>query len=193
MLFRSGRWVNGPGAALFKAIARELGPLPIIAEDLGVITPDVVALRKRFSFPGMRILQFAFGGGSDNLYLPHNHEPDAAVYAGTHDNNTTVGWWYSAGPAERQHVCDYLGLGPQERVVEIHWQLIRAACASVADTAVHTMQDVLGLAGAHRMNFPGQGEGWWAWRFSWSQVAPEHAQRLADLCRLYRRDGTPLA
>ena len=188
-----GRWVNGPGAALFKAIARELGPLPIIAEDLGVITPDVVALRKRFSFPGMRILQFAFGGGSDNLYLPHNHEPDAAVYAGTHDNNTTVGWWYSAGPAERQHVCDYLGLGPQERVVEIHWQLIRAACASVADTAVHTMQDVLGLAGAHRMNFPGQGEGWWAWRFSWSQVAPEHAQRLADLCRLYRRDGTPLA
>ena len=190
----NGRWVNGPGAALFKAIARELGPLPIIAEDLGVITPDVVALRKRFHLPGMRILQFAFGGGGDNLYLPHNHEPDAAVYTGTHDNNTTQGWWQNASHAEQQHVLGYLGLGGQpDAAAQIHWHLIRAACASVADTAVHPMQDVLGLGHEHRMNFPGQGEGWWAWRFNWWQVTPEHAQRLAEMCRLYRRDGTPIA
>ena len=188
----NGRWVNGPGAALFKAIARDLGPLPIIAEDLGVITPDVVALRKRFHLPGMRILQFAFGGGSDNLYLSHNHEPDSAVYTGTHDNNTTQGWWQNASHAERQQVLGYFGLADQpETSQQIHWHLIRAACASVADTAVHPMQDVLGLGPEHRMNFPGQGEGWWAWRFSWWQVVPEHAQRLAGMCRLYRRDGTP--
>lgn len=190
----NGRWVNGPGAALFKAIARDLGPLPIIAEDLGVITPDVVALRKRFKFPGMRILQFAFGAGSDNLYLPHNHEPDAAVYTGTHDNNTTQGWWHGASYAEQQHVLAYLGLdGQHDAAAQIHWHLIRAACASVADTAVHPMQDVLGLGHEQRMNFPGQGEGWWAWRFSWWQVVPEQAQRLAEMCRLYRRDGTPIA
>jgi 4-alpha-glucanotransferase len=190
----NGRWVNGPGAALFKAIARDLGPLPIIAEDLGVITPDVVALRKRFHLPGMLILQFAFGGGSDNLYLPHNHEPDSAVYTGTHDNNTTLGWWQGASHAEQQHVLAYLGLAGQGDVAaQIHWHLIRAACASVADTAVHPMQDVLGLGPEERMNFPGQGEGWWAWRFDWRQVTPEHAQRLAEMCRLYRRDGTPTA
>ena len=190
----NGRWVNGPSAALFKAIARDLGPLPIIAEDLGVITPDVLALRKRFHFPGMRILQFAFGGGSDNLYLPHNHEPDSAVYCGTHDNNTTQGWWQAASYAEQQHVLAYLGLFDQAGAAQqIHWHLIRAACASVADTAVHPMQDVLGLGHESRMNFPGQGAGWWAWRFNWWQVTPEHAQRLAEMCRLYRRDGTPLA
>ena len=188
-----GHWVNGPGAALFKAIARELGPLPVIAEDLGVITPDVVALRKRFHFPGMRVLQFAFGGGSDNLYLPHNHEPDSAVYTGTHDNNTTRGWWQAASHAEQQHVLAYLGLDQQaDAESQIHWHLMRAACASVADTSVYPMQDVLGLGPESRMNFPGQGAGWWAWRFDWRQVTPEHAQRLADMCRLYRRDGTPI-
>ena len=189
----NGRWVNGPGAALFKAIARELGPLPVIAEDLGVITPDVLALRKRFHFPGMSILQFAFGGASDNLYLPHNHEPDSAVYTGTHDNNTTQGWWQAASYAEQQHVLAYLGLVDQVGAAQqIHWHLIRAACASVADTAVHPMQDVLGLGHESRMNFPGQGAGWWAWRFSWWQVTPEHAQRLAKMCQLYRRDRPPI-
>ncbi len=183
-----GRWVPGPGEALFKAIARELGPLPIIAEDLGVITPDVVALRKKFAFPGMRILQFAFDGGSGNAYLPHNHDVDAVVYTGTHDNDTTQGWWASLSEDQRHRVRDYLGVDGRE----IHWDLIRAACASVADTAVHPMQDVLGLSGEHRMNWPGKGEGYWQWRFAWSQVRPEHAQRLAHLTRLYRRDGTPM-
>jgi 4-alpha-glucanotransferase len=173
---------------LFKAIGRALGPLPIIAEDLGVITPDVHALRKKFAFPGMRILQFAFGGGSDNTYLPHNHEADSVVYTGTHDNDTTQGWWAAALPHEQQHVREVLATG----AAEIHWDLIRCACASVADTALYPMQDVLGLGSTHRMNFPGKGDGYWEWRFSWDQVRPEHAQRLAHFCRLYRRDGTPL-
>jgi 4-alpha-glucanotransferase len=184
----NGHWVPGPGEALFKAIGRALGPLPIIAEDLGVITPDVVALRRKFAFPGMRILQFAFGGGSDNTYLPHNHEHDSVVYTGTHDNDTTQGWWAAAPPHEQQHVREVLATDG----AEIHWALIRSACASVADTALYPLQDVLGLSSEHRMNFPGKGEGFWEWRFRWDQVQPEHAQRLAQLCRIYRRDGTPL-
>ncbi len=183
-----GRWLPGPGEALFKAIAKALGPLPIIAEDLGVITPDVTALRRKFAFPGMRILHFAFDGGSGNAYLPHNHDADSVVYTGTHDNDTTLGWWASLTDAQRDRVRDYLGVDGSE----IHWDLIRAACASVADTVVHPMQDVLGLGGEHRMNLPGRGEGYWEWRFDWQQVRPEHAQRLAHLTQIYRRDGTPL-
>jgi 4-alpha-glucanotransferase len=183
-----GRWLPGPGDALFKAIGKALGPLPIIAEDLGVITPDVTALRRKFAFPGMRILHFAFDGGSGNAYLPHNHDVDSVVYTGTHDNDTTLGWWASLADAQRERVLDYLGSDG----TEIHWDLIRAACASVADTVVHPMQDVLGLTGEHRMNLPGRGQGYWEWRFAWQQVLPGHAQRLAHLTQLYRRDGTPL-
>ena len=180
-----GRWRPGRGAALFKAIAKALGPLPIIAEDLGLITPEVAALRKRFAFPGMRILHFAFGGDSGNAYLPHHHEPDSVVYTGTHDNDTTLGWWAQASEHEREHVRAYLATQGDE----IAWDLIRAACASVADTAIYPLQDVLGLTGEHRMNLPGRGEGYWEWRFGWEQVLPEHAQRLAALCRLYGRGG----
>jgi 4-alpha-glucanotransferase len=182
----NGQWLPGPGAKLFKAIAKALGPMPIIAEDLGVITPDVVALRKRFALPGMRILQFAFGDKNTNPYLPHNHEPDTVVYPGTHDNDTTLGWWASATEAERHHAREYLNTDGHE----IHWDLIRAACASVADTAIVPMQDILGLGSEHRMNFPGEGEGHWEWRFSWAQARPEHANRLAHLCRLYGRADT---
>ncbi len=178
-----GRWRAGPGAALFKAIAMALGPLPIIAEDLGLITPDVTALRKRFAFPGMRILHFAFGGDSRNAYLPHHHEPDSVVYTGTHDNDTTLGWWAGASAHERIHALAYLGCEGRE----MHWDLIRAACASVADTAIVPLQDVLGLGGEHRMNLPGRSEGYWEWRFEWAQVQPAHAQRLAALCGLYGR------
>lgn len=182
-----GRWVPGPGEALFHALHEAIGAMPIIAEDLGVITADVEALRKQFGFPGMRILQFAFDAGSGNHFLPHNHEQDTVVYTGTHDNDTTRGWWDKASAHERQHVCNYLATDGRE----IHWDLIRAACASVADMAIHPMQDVLGLGGEHRMNFPGKSEGYWEWRFSWDQVQPEQAQRLQRLCALYRRDGTP--
>jgi 4-alpha-glucanotransferase len=184
-----GRWVPAPGAALFEAIERALGPLPIVAEDLGVITPDVVALRERCGFPGMRVLQFAFGSGSGNAYLPHNHEAASVVYTGTHDNDTTRGWWGGgATEAERHHLREMLATDGRE----IHWDLIRAALSSVADTAIVPMPDVLGLGSEARMNFPGKGEGWWRWRFAWDQVRPEHAARLAHLTRLFRRDGTPL-
>lgn len=185
---QKGRWLPGPGMALFKAINKSLGPIPIIAEDLGVITPDVVALRRKFGLPGMRILHFAFGSGSGNTFLPHNHEPDTVVYTGTHDNDTTLGWWNNANEFERNHLRDYLGTEAKE----VHWDLIKAACASVADTAIHPLQDVLGLGASSRMNFPGKSEGYWEWRFSWEQVKPQHAQRLAHLCRIFRRDGTHL-
>jgi 4-alpha-glucanotransferase len=181
-----GQWLPGPGAPLFNAVHAALGPLAIIAEDLGEVTPDVEALRREFAFPGMRILQFAFGDGSTNNFLPHRHQSDTVVYSGTHDNDTTLGWWKSASDKERQYLRDYLGVDGSE----VHWDLIRAACASVADTAIHPMQDILGLDTEHRMNFPGKCEGYWEWRFEWSQVLPEHASRLAHLCRLYGRDGS---
>jgi 4-alpha-glucanotransferase len=184
-----GRWLPGPGAPLFEAIRAALGSLPIIAEDLGIITPDVEALRLAFDFPGMRILQFAFGEGkaddNTNPYLPHNYQPDTVVYTGTHDNDTTVGWWNAISPAMQQHVRDYLDVDGND----IHWSLIRAAFASVADTAIHPMQDVLGLDGAHRMNMPGDGNGNWEWRFQWSEIEPQYAARLAHLCKLFGRDG----
>jgi 4-alpha-glucanotransferase len=178
-----GQWRSGPGADLFKAINAALGPMPIIAEDLGVITPDVDALRRRFQFPGMRILQFAFGGDSSNVFLPHHHECDTVVYPGTHDNDTSIGWWGSATEHERHFARAYLDTDGHDMA----WALIRSACASVADTAIYSMQDVLSLPSECRMNFPGQSEGWWEWRMQWSQVQDWHAQRLAGLCRLYDR------
>jgi len=178
-----GRWREGPGAALFDAVAAALGPMPVIAEDLGVITPDVEALRKRFRFPGMRVLQFAFGGDASNTFLPHHHERDAVVYPGTHDNDTSIGWWAAAGEHEREFARAYMDADGSDMA----WTLIRAACASVADTAIVAMQDVLSLPTEARMNFPGQSEGWWQWRMHWDQVHDWHAQRLRALCRLYGR------
>ena len=178
-----GQWRPGPGAALFDAIAAALGPMPIIAEDLGVITPDVEALRRRFDFPGMRILLFAFGDDAGNSFLPHHHERDSVVYPGTHDNDTCIGWWAAAGEHEREFARAYLGSDGQDMA----WALIRGALASVADTAIVAMQDVLSLPTEARMNYPGQSEGWWQWRMHWSQVQDWHAQRLAALCRLYGR------
>lgn len=180
-----GQWVPAPGAALFKAVSDALGPLPIIAEDLGVITPAVVALRKAFGFPGMRVLHFAWGDddGGKNIYLPHNYEHDTVVYPGTHDNDTSQGWWESAPERTRHHLREYLACDGQD----ISWTLIRTACASVADLAIHAMQDVLRLPGAHRMNTPGTPQGNWSWRFRWSQVQPLHADGLARFCHVYAR------
>ncbi len=183
-----GRWVPGPGTALFEALEQAIGPMPIIAEDLGLITPDVDALRKQFHFPGMRVLQFAFETDSRNHFLPHNYAADTVVYTGTHDNDTTVGWWQTASPHERQHVADYFATDGHD----IHWTLIRASCASIADTCIHPMQDVLGLGSEHRMNHPGRESGYWEWRFTWDQVNAVHTARLRQLANLYRRDGAPL-
>ena len=169
-----GSWVPGPGKALFDALARALGPLPIVAEDLGVITPDVVKLRDDCGFPGMRVLHFAFGGDALGDYLPHNYTPGSVVYTGTHDNDTTHGWWGHASEHERVFAGNYLATG----ATGCHWAMIRAACNSVANTAVFPMQDVLGLDGSHRMNLPGTTVGNWTWRFDWSMVGAEPARVL---------------
>ncbi len=186
-----GRWLPGPGAALFHALQSALGTTPIIAEDLGTITPDVEALRTTFAFPGMRVLHFAFGEGrpedNRNAYLPHNYDANTVVYTGTHDNNTTLGWWHDIAPAMRQHVRDYTHVDEDD----VPWSLMRLAAASVANTVIHPMQDVLGLDASHRMNTPGNQAGCWQWRFGWSQVTPLHAQRLARMGDLFRRPLSP--
>lgn len=180
-----GRWVAAPGDALFTAIADALGPLPIIAEDLGVITAEVTALRKKHGFPGMRVLQFGWGADQvgDAHHLPHTYEAGAVAYPGTHDNDTTLGWWNDAPEAVRRHVRDYLACDGSD----VGWAFIRAACASVAELAIYPLQDVLRLSGAHRMNKPGTPEGNWRWRFTWSDVGPEHAALLRQFTRLYGR------
>jgi len=180
-----GRWAPSPGQSLFAAAVAALGPLPVIAEDLGIITPEVTALRQRFGFPGMRVLQFAWGedDGGKNPYLPHNHTPDSVVYPGTHDNDTTVGWWQTAPESLRHHLRVYLACDGGD----IAWTLIRTASASVADIALLPLQDILRLDGSHRMNTPGTTAGNWRWRFTWDQVRPEHAAGLVQLGRLYDR------
>ncbi len=179
----NGRWVLGPGAALFEAVEAALGALPIIAEDLGVITPDVVALRDRLGFPGMRILQFAWSGDPDDPYLPHNFVPHCVVYTGTHDNDTTLGWWQSAPEYERQRVQLYLGRDGSD----ISWDFIRLALASVAELAIIPLQDVLKLGNEARMNTPGLAGGNWSWRFHEGQLDPDVAGRLRLLTGLYGR------
>lgn len=178
----NGRWVEAPGEALFEAMKKALGNLPIVAEDLGVITPEVEALRDQFEFPGMKVLQFAFGGDPDDEYLPHNHIPRAVVYSGTHDNDTTQGWWDSLDEATRARVKAYTGGG-----ADPCGDLIRLAFASVGALALVPMQDHLRLGAAARMNVPGAGEGNWSWRFRWEDVPGELAEQLAQLTRTFGR------
>lgn len=201
----NGRWVKGPGAALLNALKEGLGGLPIVAENLGVITPEVEALREGFGLPGMAILQFAFGSdGSASSFKPHNHTRDLVVYTGTHDNDTIVGWW-NAGigdstrtaemvEAEKAHCLAYLGASGKE----IHWDFIRAAMASVGDTTILPVQDVLGLGNEARMNVPSRPSGNWRWRCPKRLMTPRLAARLRELATLYgrrplSRDETPPA
>lgn len=190
----NGRWVKGPGAALLHALRDGLGGLPIVAENLGVITPEVEGLREGFGLPGMAILQFAFGAdGSAENFKPHNHTRDLVVYTGTHDNDTIVGWWRAgigdstrtAEMVEREKArcLGYLGSDGHE----IHWDFVRAAIASVADTAMLPVQDVLGLGNEARMNLPSRASGNWKWRFRKKQLTPQIAARLRDLATLYGR------
>lgn len=179
-----GCWRLGPGMALFDALANALGDLPIIAEDLGIITPEVNALRERTGFPGMRVLQFAFSGDAGNAFLPHNFEPNTVVYTGTHDNDTVPGWWASCSAHERAFAAHYLGIDGHEA----HWAMVRAASFSVARLSLCQFQDVLGLGSPHRMNTPGT-LGCWTWRFSWDRVGPDLAQRLANITAASGRTG----
>ncbi|MDD8017845.1 MAG: 4-alpha-glucanotransferase [Bacteroidota bacterium] len=181
-----GRWVEGPKEKLFDAIAKKLGTPKIIAEDLGLLTPDVLELRDRYNFPGMRILQFAFAGDMKNSFLPHNYISNTVVYTGTHDNDTTIGWFKSATEREREFVKKYVATDGKE----IHWDLIRLASQSVADMAVFPLQDILGLGTEARMNMPGQALGNWGWRFTWDQVQPCHASHLYEVSALTNRTGT---
>jgi 4-alpha-glucanotransferase len=182
----NGRWVPGPGEALFSALAAALGELPIVAEDLGHITPDVEALRDRFSFPGMKILQFAFGSGPNNPYLPHNHVSSSVVYTGTHDNDTTLGWFSSLTAREKKMVLRYLDCTADGIV----WSLIRTALASVADTVVLPLQDLLELPAEFRMNMPGIAGGNWSWRFGKNALTAKLAKRLLELTEIYGRART---
>jgi len=171
-----GTWVPGPGYALFQAIEKALGALPIIAEDLGLVTPDVVELLEASGYPRMKIVQFAFGGDGTHDFLPHNYDPNTVVYTGTHDNDTVQGWWANgSSPREREFACSYLACGGHD----IHWGMVRAASNSVSNIAVFPLQDVLGLDGSHRMNLPGSlGGSNWAWRFTWDMVGSEPARVL---------------
>ncbi len=181
----NGRWLPGPGRVLFDAIAAAMGDLPIIAEDLGTITPDVTKLRLTFKLPGMKILQFAFGGGSDNSYLPHNHVADCVVYTGTHDNDTTQGWIDSRPQHEIDHVRHYWG-NPREPLLRT---MIRMGFSSVASQAVIPMQDLLGLGTEARMNVPGTTEGNWLWRMTSGQLQRSHIDDLRGLTETYSRLG----
>ncbi|HRQ09962.1 MAG TPA: 4-alpha-glucanotransferase [Trueperaceae bacterium] len=178
-----GRWRPGPGQALFDALAAALGRLPLVAEDLGVITPDVDELRLGNGLPGMKVLQFAFAGDADDPYLPHNYDRDCVVYTGTHDNDTTVGWFETASEAERDMLRRYLARDD----ANVAWELVRLAQASVAETAVAPLQDVLGLGSEARMNTPGSASGNWSWRFDWADVPYWVAPQLRELAVLYGR------
>lgn len=178
-----GRWIKAPGDALLTALREHFGQLPLVAEDLGIITQEVVALRQRHGLPGMRILQFAFDGHPENPYLPHNHTVDSVVYTGTHDNDTTLGWWHRLDEATRQRVLAYLG-HPHD---PMPWPLIYAALESVASLVILPLQDVLGLGSEARMNTPGTTEGNWQWRFTWAQWDEACCQKLRQAIECYGR------
>ena len=190
----NGRWVKGPGKELFAALRNELGELPIIAENLGVITPEVEAIRHEFGLPGMAILQFAFGKDPQApSFKPHNYVHNLVAYTGTHDNDTVVGWWNSLGgdstrsaedvSKEHAYARSYLGFKDEP----IHWEMIRGVMASVADLAIAPMQDVLGLGSDTRMNFPGKASGYWKWRMAPGADSQDVAEKLKSLALLFDR------
>ncbi|NNE70208.1 MAG: 4-alpha-glucanotransferase [Rhodothermales bacterium] len=188
----NGQWVKGPGAELFHALTDHLGPLPVIAENLGVITEGVTQLMERFEYPGMAILEFAFDSGPDNSFLPHNYTPDLVAYTGTHDNDTFCGWWNDTQSTQDADVTaralDYC-----RRYLEVtddgdvHWRAIRSLMASVARMVVTPMQDVLGIGSEGRINTPGVAAGNWGWRLAPGAVQEHHATRLKGLTELYGR------
>jgi 4-alpha-glucanotransferase len=190
-----GEWVKGPGAKLFEAVENALGPMPIVAENLGVITDEVEAIRHQFKYPGMSVLQFAFGTDPQApTFRPHNYPRELVAYTGTHDNDTTIGWWTSKGEddstrsaedvrKERDFALHYLRSDGRE----INWVFIQTIMASVADTVLVPLQDVLGLGTEARMNLPGRGQGNWQWRFREGALTSEIASRLNELAMLYDR------
>lgn len=180
----NGEWMTAPGKEFFTRLREELGRLPIIAEDLGLITPEVEALRDEFEFPGMKVLQFAFDSGADNPYLPFNYDRNYVVYPGTHDNDTTVGWFNKRSPDEQARVTQYLHT---TQPGEIHWDLTRMAFSSVANQAIVALQDLFGLDTEARMNEPSRPMGNWAWRYHSDALTDGVSERLRHLTTLYGR------
>ncbi|MEB3232458.1 MAG: 4-alpha-glucanotransferase [Leptolyngbyaceae bacterium] len=185
----NGHWVGAPGHQLFEKIGTELGKLPIVAEDLGIITPEVEHLRDRFEFPGMKILHFAFGGDDGNPYLPHNHVENCIVYTGTHDNDTSIGWFHQLPDWERDKLMGYIGGIDQD---SIHWKMVHLAFSSVANQVIVPLQDLFGLGSDCRMNTPGKPSGNWTWRYEESQLTPEVGDRLANLTSQHNRECSPV-
>lgn len=180
-----GSWRKCPGEDFFERIKESLGRLPIIAEDLGVITPEVESLRDRFGFPGMKILQFAFEGGAGNLYLPHNYIPNSIVYTGTHDNDTTLGWFSALSAEQQERVALYLNCNC--RGDEVVTAMIRGALGSVARYAIVPLQDLLRLDSTARMNIPGSPSGNWGWRYTYGMLNENSAEELLYFTRMYGR------
>jgi 4-alpha-glucanotransferase len=182
---KKGRWVKGPGATFFEAVEKALGKLPIIAEDLGIITPEVDELRLQFDLPGMKVLQFGFAQELDSKYLPHSYEANYVVYPGTHDNNTVAGWFNEPErtPQEKWKCLRYMNCDE----VDLPWAFIRAAWGSVADVAVAQLQDVMGLGAEARMNYPSKLGGNWQWRYTPDRLTDALCARLRELTRLYQR------
>ena len=180
---RTGRWVKAPGAAFLQACHQAYPELPLVAENLGLITEEVEALRQQFDLPGMLVLQFAFDGNTDNPHLPHNHSENNVIYSGTHDNDTSLGWYESLAQQHRDQLYSYCFNSPRQ----MPWLLIELALSSVGRMAIIPMQDFLELDGRHRMNMPGTTDKNWMWRFSWDQVEPTLAERIRCLVKKYHR------
>lgn len=178
-----GEWIKTPGDKLFSSLKSHFGNLPFIAEDLGVITDDVVELRDKFNFPGMKILVFAFGGDATNDFLPHNYSNNFVAYTGSHDTNTVNGWYETLDEKTKEQVKNYLNCDGEN----VAWDMIRAVLASVADTAIIPMQDILSLGGEAQMNFPGTAESNWQWRFAQEDLTSALAEKLGKLTEIYGR------
>jgi 4-alpha-glucanotransferase len=189
----NGEWIKAPGLELFRTLETALGPLPLVAEDLGLITPEVDELRKELRMPGMRVLQFGFSDEGAHMHLPHQYTPDTVAYTGTHDNDTTQGWWKSLRKQERNAVEALVGHVPtKEGVGRPVWQLIRAAAGSVAQIAIFPVQDLLELGSEARMNTPAVPSGNWSWRVPEGVWTKELAARLAPISEVTDRDNDPL-
>jgi 4-alpha-glucanotransferase len=189
----NGTWVKAPGLKLFKALEAALGPLPLVAEDLGLITPEVEALRLETGMPGMKVIQFGFSDKGAHIHLPHRYTPDTVAYTGTHDNDTSQGWWNSINKATRTAVEEYVGPVPvRDEISRPVWPLIRAVEASVAQLAVVPAQDLLELGSEARMNTPAVGAGNWGWRTPEGGWTPELAVRLVAIAEVTDRDNDPL-
>ncbi len=178
-----GQWIEAPGEAMLKAVYDKLGEKSIIAENLGVITPDVEELRETFNMPGMKILQFAFDSAEDNEFIPHTYDKNSVVYTGTHDNNTTAGWFKHSPPQDKQNMHDYFCLDEKDPA----WSFIRLAWSTVSNLAIAPMQDVLRLGEEARMNFPGKAPGYWKWRYQRNMLTDNHVKDLRKITEVYGR------